>query len=161
MQTLICLGNWKRAYMAVKHLVEWLTDKRSKPVKSSHIVPQIPLSSYFECFIPKRLPDKGFHWTGDASLSTSSFQPQRGLSEFAYGLDSDPPNNLLISSSTKPELSAFMEPLENLHELAAITKAEKTQILAIIDILSEVTNPHSTSVYESLDESGQRYGHLV
>nr|XP_015888746.2 uncharacterized protein LOC107423659 isoform X2 [Ziziphus jujuba var. spinosa] len=150
-------GNWKRAYMAVKHLVEWLTDKRSKPAKSCHIVPQIPLSSYFEGFIPNSLPDKGFHWSGDASLSTSSFQTQRGLSPFAYGLDSGPPNNLLISSSTKPELSSFMEPLENFHELAAITKAEKTQILAIIDLLNEVANPHSASVYESLDESGKRF----
>ena len=162
MQSLLCLGNWKRADLAVRHLVESLTstcssNKRSSPLKSSHIVPQIPLSSYFEGFLPRSLTDKEFNWSGDTSLSTSSFQPQRGLSQFAYGSDFDASNNMPISSTTKSELSAFAEPLENLYELAAITKEEKTEILAIVDLLSEVANPHSASVYDSLDESGRRY----
>ncbi|KAF3439842.1 hypothetical protein FNV43_RR18120 [Rhamnella rubrinervis] len=158
----IYAGNWKRAYLAVRHLVESLTStcsskKRSGLLKSSHIVPQIPLSSYFEGLLPKSLPDKEFNWSGDTSLSTSSFQPQRGLSQFAYGSDSDVSNNMPITSTTKSELSAFVEPLENLHELAAITKEKKTEILAIVDLLSEMANPHSASVYESLDESGRRF----
>lgn len=160
MHSLICLGNWKRAYLALRHLVESLTstcssNKRSGPLNFNHIVRQIPLSSYFEGLLPKGLPDKEFNWTGNTSLTTTS------LSQFAYSSDPDASNNVLTSSTSKSELRAFVEPLANLHELAAVTKEEKTEILAIIDLLSEVANSHSASVYESLDESGRRYASFM
>ncbi|KAL5540048.1 hypothetical protein UlMin_042821 [Ulmus minor] len=153
----IYAGNWRRAYLALRHLVDSLThasEKRCGARNSSHIVPQIPLPNYFEGLAPKNSPDKGFHCGGDATLTTSSFQSQN-LSQFAYNLDPDASNNLSLSSSTKSELSAFIEPLEKLYQLAAISDVEKTQIIAVIDLLVEVTNPHSA--YGSLDEPGQRF----
>lgn len=155
--SLMCLGNWKRAYSALRHLIECLThasEKKRGTVNFSYIVPQIPLSNYFEGLLQKSLPDKGFHWGGKAALNTSTSQFQMGISQFAYNFDSNSSNNLFTSSSTRSELIAFIEPLENFYELASITNVEKTQILAVIDLLGEMTNPNSA--YGSLDEPGQR-----
>lgn len=153
----MCLGNWKRAYLAVRHLVEVIgraSQNRCSTVNSSHIVPQIPLSNYFEGLLTKSLPDKGFNWGGNGALTTSSSQFQIGSSQLAYNLTSDSFGKTFVSSSAKSELNAFIEPLEKFYDLAAITTGEKTQILAVIDLLGEITNPHSA--YGSLDEPGQR-----
>ncbi|PON42363.1 WD repeat containing protein [Parasponia andersonii] len=153
----IFAGNWKRAYSAVRHLVECLdraSEKRCGTENSSHIVPQIPLSNYFEGLLPKSLPDKEFNWGGNAALNTFS-QFQKGSSQFVYNLESDSSNKNFMPSSTKSELNTFIEPLEGYYELAAITTVEKTQILAVIDLLGEMTNPNSA--YGSLDEPGQRF----
>ncbi|XP_062091370.1 uncharacterized protein LOC133797478 [Humulus lupulus] len=151
-------GNWKRAFSAVRHLGECLgcaSEKRCSAEDSSNIVPLIPLSNYFEGLLQKISSDKGFNWGGNTSLTTSSYQFLIGSSEFAYNLESDSSNKLFMSSSTKSELNAFIEPLENFYKLASITIEEKTQILAIIDLLGEMTKPNSA--YESLDEPGQRF----
>ncbi|XP_024024158.1 uncharacterized protein LOC21406247 isoform X2 [Morus notabilis] len=154
----IFTGNWKRAYSALRHLIECLTrasEEKRGTINFSYIVPQIPLSNYFEGLLQKSLPDKGFHWGGKAALTTSTSQFQMGISQFAYNFDSNSSNNLFTSSSTRSELIAFIEPLENFYELASITNVEKTQILAVIDLLGEITNPNSA--YGSLDEPGQRF----
>ncbi|BBG97665.1 transducin family protein / WD-40 repeat family protein [Prunus dulcis] len=101
--------------------------------------------------------DRGFQWSGDASLVTSSSQFQRNLDQFTYSLDSYASSNQLNSSSTKTELSDFVEPFEKLYKSAAISDMEKIQILSIIDLLIEMTNSHSGSAYESLDEPGRRF----
>lgn len=157
----ICSGNWKRAYLSVRHLVEFLTsyyasEKRFSFAKSSHIVPQIHFLDYFEGHLSECSTDKGFEWSGDATLFTLSSQYQRGLTQFAYNSKSDA-SDMFIPSSEKSELSGFVEPLEKLYDLAAITNTEKTQILAIIDLLSEVRSTHSVSAYESLDTPGRRF----
>ncbi|XP_034708565.1 uncharacterized protein LOC117931671 isoform X3 [Vitis riparia] len=155
-------GNWKRAYIALQHLVECLTsthapERRHSTAKSSHIIPQIHLSNYFEGHLSKASTDKGFQWSREDTLVTSSAQFQRGPIQFSYNSESDAPRNMFSSSSTKSELSRFVEPLEKFYELAAITSSEKMQILAIIDLLNEVNNPHAASAYGSLDEPGQRF----
>uniref|UniRef100_A0A803NSD3 RAVE complex protein Rav1 C-terminal domain-containing protein n=1 Tax=Cannabis sativa TaxID=3483 RepID=A0A803NSD3_CANSA len=154
----IFAGNWKRAFSAVRHLGESLgcaSERRCSTEDCSSIIPLIPLSNYFEGLLQKSSSDKGFNWGGNGGLTTPSYQFLIGSSEFAYNLESDSSNKILMSSSTKSELNAFIEPLENFYKLAAITTEEKTQILAIIDLLSEMTKPNSA--YESLDEPGQRF----
>ena len=155
----MCLGNWKRAYMAVRHLVEFLSSNYGSKMetisaKSSVTIPQILLSNYFEGIFLRNSTDKGFQWSGD--LITTSSQFQSSTNQFAFNSESIASNNIFTSSSTKSELSGFVKPLENLYELAAINNKEKMQILAIIDLLGEVSNPHA-STYESLDEPGRRY----
>jgi len=151
----MCLGNWKRAYVSVRHLVEYLSsgcaaEKIYNSADHSKIVPQILLSNYFEGFLLKDsgLTNKGFQWSADARLPTSSSQ------FFAYNFTSDASNNMFAASSTKSELSAFAETLEK-YDFESLTNLEKSEMLAIIDLLSDVQ--HSACAYANLDEPGQRY----
>ncbi|XWS46253.1 hypothetical protein CRYUN_Cryun14cG0048700 [Craigia yunnanensis] len=155
-------GNWKRAYISVRHLVEYLnssyiSEKRGHHPKISDIVPQIPLSDYIEGILSKSSTENTFQWSGNATLMTSSSQFQSGLTQFAYNLAPDASSNMFSLSSTKSGLRDFLEPINKLHELAAITATEKMQILAIIDLLNEVSNPQTASIYENLDEPGRRF----
>ncbi|GAV71152.1 WD40 domain-containing protein/Rav1p_C domain-containing protein [Cephalotus follicularis] len=156
----IISGNWKRAYVSVRYLVKYLTsDYASKMTHSfgtpRHIVPQILLSNYLEGLLSYSSTDKGLEGSRDATYTTSHFQG--GLFQFGLNSESDASNNIFSSSSTKSELCGFVEPLENLYELAGISNIEKTHILAMIDLLSEVSNKQSASAYENLDVPGQRF----
>lgn len=147
-------GNWKRAYISVRHLVEYhnssyISEKSGHHPQISYNVPQIPLSDYIEGILSKSLTDNTFQWSGNA---TSMTQFQSGLTN-----SNDSFSNMFSSSSTKSGLRDFLEPINKLHELEAITTLEKMQILAIIDLLNEVSNPQTASVYENLDESGRRF----
>ncbi|KAJ6729607.1 RABCONNECTIN-3A [Salix viminalis] len=148
-------GNWKRAYVSVRHLVEYLAsgcaaEKRYNSADHSKIVPQILLSKYFEGFLLKDSgsTNKGFQWNADARLPTSSSQ------FFAYNFTSDASNNMFAASSTKSELSAFAETLEK-YDFESLTNLEKSEMLAIIDLLSDVQ--HSACAYANLDEPGRRF----
>lgn len=154
MSSSMCIGNWKRAYISVRHLVEYhnssyISEKSGHHPQISYNVPQIPLSDYIEGILSKSLTDNTFQWSGNA---TSMTQFQSGLTN-----SNDSFSNMFSSSSTKSGLRDFLEPINKLHELEAITTLEKMQILAIIDLLNEVSNPQTASVYENLDESGRRY----
>ncbi|XP_021635931.2 uncharacterized protein LOC110632123 isoform X2 [Hevea brasiliensis] len=146
-------GNWKRAYVSLRHLVEFLTsghasEKKCSSGKKCHIAPQIPLSNYFEKLTLKDSMDEEFQWSADARLPTSSSQ------FFVHDTMSSDSNHLFTSSTTS-ELCGFVEPLEKMYELAALTNIEKLQILAIIDLLTEIQ--HSSSAYDNLDEPGRRF----
>ena len=157
----MCLGHWKRACAALRHLVEYLTsgyasEKRCSSGKNSSIAPQIHLSNYLEVLLSKDSTNNGFKWSADVILPTSSSQ------FFMYGTNFDASNNVSVPSLTTSELFGFIEPLEKMYDLAALTNIEKLQILAIIDLLSEIQQ--SSSAYENLDEPGRRYfliEHLV
>ncbi|KAL5859510.1 hypothetical protein ACOSQ4_000806 [Xanthoceras sorbifolium] len=155
-------GNWKRAYVSVRHLVEYLTsnnlsEKRDCYAKSSHIVPQILLSNYFEGLLLKGSTDNGFQWSGVNTLTTSSSQFNRGSIQFSHNLESDVSNYMLSSSSPKSEVSGFVESIENFSKLATISNTEKMEILAVVDLLNELINMQSASAYENLDEPGRRF----
>ena len=159
---LLCTGNWKRAYIALQHLVECLTSthalvRRHSVTKSGHIVPQIDLSNYFEGHLSNTSTDKGFQWSREDTLFTLPAQFQRGPIQFSCNSEFVTPKNIFSSSSTKSDPSGFVESLEKLYELAAITSSEKIQILAIVDLLNEINNSNSASAYGSLDEPGRRY----
>lgn len=147
-------GNWKRAYIVVRHLVEYLISSSAYKMgnisaKSNDIIPQILMSNYFDGDLWKGSANKEIQWSGDLFGTSSQFQSGINLEPLAS-------NNIFPSSSSKSELSGFGEPLENLYQLAALTNAEKIQILAITDLLGEVSVPQS-STYESLDEPARRF----
>ncbi|KAI3441725.1 uncharacterized protein J3R85_001750 [Psidium guajava] len=149
-------GNWRRAYLALQHLVAH-SDAHGKRPKSRQIVPQMVLSSYLEGIVSESSPARQIQWSGDATSITSSFSFERGLTELSSKFDSDASINRPNSLSLKSELSNFVNTLERGHELEAMSQKEETEILAISDLLSEVNHLHSTSVYESLDEPGRRF----
>lgn len=145
------LGNWKRAYLSLSHLVEYLTsasEGRSNSTRSGYVVPQILLSNYFEGLLVKDSTETGFRWA-DARKPTSSLQ------FFAYDTKFDVFSSMSGSSSRKSDLSSYIEPLEKLYELAALTNLDKLQVFAIIDLLGEVQQ--SASSYATIDEPGRRY----
>ncbi|XP_011650671.1 uncharacterized protein LOC101204824 isoform X2 [Cucumis sativus] len=145
-------GKWKRAYSALSHLIEHLSSDKKSSANSTYTIPEIPLSDYFEGVI-KTSTDKGVQW----STNSLSSQFKEGVSQWAFNWDSISNDNSFVPSSTKSEFSSFIEPLEKLYELAGLTSMEKTQTLAIVDLLGEISNKSSSSAYESLDEPGRRY----
>lgn len=114
------------------------------------------LSSYLEGVVSESSPARKVQWSGDATSITSSFSFERGLTELSSKFDYDASSNRTNSSSLKSELSSFINTFERWQELEAMSQEGITEILAIIDLLSEVNHSHSTSVYESLDEPGRK-----
>ncbi|KAL9176412.1 hypothetical protein ABFS82_02G176700 [Erythranthe guttata] len=147
-------GNWKRAFIALRHLIKHLASsnlsKQGHGAKmSSNIIPPVPLSYYLEGPILSGSTDKSFEW--------SSSQLQTGSLHFASSGGYDAPDTALTSSSSRSEFNDFIESLERLYNYKHITKVEKMQALALINLLQEVSNPQSTSAYGSLDEPGRRF----
>ncbi|KAK6158901.1 hypothetical protein DH2020_006215 [Rehmannia glutinosa] len=72
-------GNWKRAFIALRHLVKHLSSsnlskQRHGAKVSSNIISPVPLSNYLEGLLSPSSSDKLFQW--------SSSQLQSGLSHF-------------------------------------------------------------------------------
>ncbi|KAK7275388.1 hypothetical protein RIF29_16504 [Crotalaria pallida] len=156
--TNISSGNWKRAFVAVRHLVECLIsnyDPKRKYVAKRSGLPDITLSYYLEGLISKSSQEKGFQWGEDAASITSISQAQSSLSYFPNLSGSSAENK--STTSTRSELNGFVESLEKFPELSHLVNIEKTEIFAIIDLLREVSSPHSSSAYQSLDEPGRRF----
>lgn len=114
------------------------------------------MSDYFEGVV-KTSTDKGVQ----CSTNCLSSPFKEDVSQWSFNWESISNDNSSIPSSTKSELSSFIEPLEKFYELAGLTSTEKTQTLAIVDLLDEINNKSSASAYESLDEPGKRYCHNV
>ncbi|KAL4360243.1 hypothetical protein S83_027107 [Arachis hypogaea] len=141
--TNISSGNWKRAYVAVKHFVEYLTsnnDPKIRFVSKNKGLPEMSLSYYLEGSLSEGSQDRRFQWSGDIASITSTSHMESS-----------------ISTSTKSELNGFVESIENSPKLLHLTNVEKSEILAIIDLLGEVGSPHLSSAYQSLDEPGRRF----
>ncbi|KAI5422049.1 uncharacterized protein LOC127076092 isoform X1 [Lathyrus oleraceus] len=157
--TNISSGNWERAYIAVKHFVEHLIsnhDPEKRQITKRDGLPSIILSDYLEGRISKNSQDKGFNWSGDVASIASFSQTQSSSIQFPYHLDSSAENKS-SSTSTRSELNGFIESLKNFPDLPHLINIERTEILSIIDLLSEVCNPDSSSAYQSLDEPGRRF----
>ncbi|XP_027907848.1 uncharacterized protein LOC114167099 isoform X2 [Vigna unguiculata] len=156
--TNISSGNWKRAFVAVRHLVECLSstyDPKKRHIPKRIGIPNIVLSNYLEGCISKGSQGKGFQWGGDSASITSISQAESSLFPFPYNSGSNAENDSIFS--TKSELNGFIESLEKFPDLPPLIGVEKTHILAIIDLLSEVSSAHSSSAYQSLDEPGRRF----
>nr|XP_043623601.1 uncharacterized protein LOC122595321 isoform X2 [Erigeron canadensis] len=153
-------GNWKRAQSVLRHLVEHLTSdnvasKRNPTVNSSHRIPQISLSEYVEGLPTTNINNKAFAWSGNADLGTSSSFQFDQLDYSAWG--SNGSSNTFNSNSTKSGLSGLIDSLEKLQDISAITNIEKVQILAVNDLLDEISNSNLSSPYSGLDEPGRRF----
>ncbi|CAI9101102.1 OLC1v1038353C2 [Oldenlandia corymbosa var. corymbosa] len=161
-------GNWKRAYVAVQHLIGNLTsaktfEKRFCCRKDNQFISQVSLSNYLEGgHVSSKLGEKSsFQWVvspDEISSPSSQFQREESsafASSWAYrGTD----NNAFPSSSVRSEQPRdFIEVLDKFYDFAGISNDEKMQIQAIIDILQELTSGHTASAYGSLDESGRRF----
>lgn len=165
MQIHLFAGNWKRAYVAVRHLVECLgsaetSDKCGEANsfrKPCNIIPQIQLSQYFGG-LSSSIHDKGLQWGGgisseiSGSLFERSFFPLEEVNSTASFS-----GNMLGVTPEKSEITRFIEALEKSHDLTAIMNMDKAQILATVDLLGEVCDSCYSSAYESFDEPGQRY----
>lgn len=158
----MCSGNWKRASAALRHLAEYITSGdasvKDYGVKSD-LCPDILLSKYYEGSVSNGPNLKDFHWDGTSGSMLQNSQFQAGLrSNFSM----DPYSNGSHSSpATDLEFTGFCEQLEKLSDGGNISRTEKIQYFAIVDLLREISNPHASSVYASLDEAGRRYANFV
>ncbi|PIA28838.1 hypothetical protein AQUCO_06600041v1 [Aquilegia coerulea] len=159
-------GHWRRAFVAVRHLVEYLTsdstsvacEKAYDSIKPKNIIPQILLSKYFEEPFSTGLSNKGFVWGGDAAVVSSDAKFQiNSIEFFEHGADGNGFSNALNSGSVKSEISRFIETIQKFNDIAAITSMERMQILAVIELLDEICDSSCASAYESLDEPGRRF----
>ncbi|CAN8284476.1 unnamed protein product [Cochlearia groenlandica] len=152
-------GNWKRARTALRHLAEYITSSDASvkdfAVKSD-LYPDILLSEYYEGSLSNGPNLKDFQWGGTPSSMLQNSQFQVGL-QSNFGMDSYSPNSSCSSPATDLEFSGFCEQLKKLSDGGNISRIEKIQYFAIVDLLCEISNLHSTSVYASLDEAGRRF----
>ncbi|KNA22362.1 hypothetical protein SOVF_034760 [Spinacia oleracea] len=160
--TNIYTGNWRRAYAAVCHLFECLTsnskvDQRVSLPKSSIIIKQIKLSKYFEGQSSKEGASQGLQWSNDFDTNSWSQHSDGRLMHFANNSASNAINCVPATSATSYESNGFHELLEKLCTHQAVTNSQKMQMLAIIDLLNEISNSQSTSAYGSLDDAGKRF----
>ncbi|KAJ4957335.1 hypothetical protein NE237_014118 [Protea cynaroides] len=158
-------GKWKHAYIAIRHLVGYLKSDNASVTcqngnchtRPSHIIPQIHLSKYFEELFSTSLGDKGFQWGGDASVVSSSVQFEKSPTQFGgYYSTVNSTNDMFTYPSAKSEINSFIETLEKCNDSVGMNDIEKIQMLALIDLLGEISGSCS-SAYDSLDEPGQRF----
>ncbi|KAK6137078.1 hypothetical protein DH2020_029177 [Rehmannia glutinosa] len=107
-------GNWKRAFIALRHLVKHLSSsnlskQRHGAKVSSNIISPVPLSNYLEGLLSPSSSDKLFQW--------SSSQLQSGLSHFVPvgGYDATNTAPTSSSSSSRSEFNDFVESFERLY----------------------------------------------
>ncbi|VVB03520.1 unnamed protein product [Arabis nemorensis] len=152
-------GNWKRASAALRHLAEYITSsdasEKDYAVKSD-LYPDILLSKYYEGSLSNGPNLKAFQWGGASGSMLQNSQFQAGL-QSNFNMDSYSANSSHSSPATDLEFSGFCEQLKKLSDGGNISRIEKMQYFAIVDLLCEISNPHSTSVYASLDEAGRRF----
>ncbi|XP_073278071.1 uncharacterized protein [Primulina huaijiensis] len=150
----IASGNFKRASVALRHLVKDIASNGSSKTRYGTKVPRnvispLPLSNYLEGLPTSSSNDNLFQW--------SSSQPRIGLSQFTSGWGHNDPHIGLTSSSQRSEFVGFIEALNWLHRAGCMTNIEMMQAISLVDLLQEVSDPHSTSAYGSLDEPGRRF----
>ena len=67
------------------------------------------MSNYFEGHLSKASTDKGFQWSREDTLVTSSAQLKKSPIQFSYNSESDAHRNTFSSSSTKFGPGSFDE----------------------------------------------------
>ncbi|XP_010518332.1 PREDICTED: uncharacterized protein LOC104793635 isoform X1 [Camelina sativa] len=153
-------GNWKRASAALRHLAEYISssDASEKGAVKSVLCPDVLLSIYYEGSLSNGPNRKDFQWGGTSGSVIQNSQSQSGLqSSSFFNMEFYSPNSSYSSPATDLQFSGFCEQLKKLSDEGNISRIEKLQYFAIVDLLCEISNPHSTSVYASLDEAGRRF----
>ena len=154
----MCIGEWKRVDAALHHLVQSMkVSETSKAMskcntchKSSHSIPELPLSEYFAATVSNNISTKGFMWGEDRSNTT--FNLLSPSTSFLYE-DGNLGINTTTSASKKPEI---VELLDKSFSIYGISDSEKNQILAISDLVAGITDQSHSSPYKNLDEAGRR-----
>ncbi|KAH9622667.1 hypothetical protein KSS87_015596 [Heliosperma pusillum] len=151
-------GNWKRANVAVSHLIECLasnsaSERRVNLAKSSTAVSQVNLSNYFEGQMLSGRTSQVFQWSRDPSTTTWSSNSESGLMQFSAG----DTTNMFTASVSSSKSPGFQEVLEKLWVHEVLTDSQKLKMFAIVDLLREINNSQYASAFESLDEPGRRF----
>ncbi|XP_062213038.1 uncharacterized protein LOC133913785 [Phragmites australis] len=152
-------GEWKRANAALQHLVQSMKASETSKVmpecssyrKSCHSIPELPLSKYFAATTSNDISNKGFLWGEDRSNTT--FNLLAPPNSFLY-MDGNLGINTTSSASKQSEITELLDKNFNMY---AISDTERTQILAISDLMGEITDQSRSSPYKSLDEAGRRF----
>lgn len=159
-------GNWRHVLAILGHLVESIKSNEdpagtleiSKSKYPSHKILEIQFLAYFPETVLTSLSDKKLQWGQDISSSVLSFEPQRDLLQFGeFDSLTNAPNSILTPISEKSEITGLIDTLGKTCYIPGIIDNEKTQILAIVDLLGEVSGAGGGSVYQSLDEPGRRF----
>lgn len=142
----MCIGNWKRSYVALQFLNKHVTStKLFEKICSRHAFSglrfPISLSNYLEGNVSFSSGEKSFQWGGPSDSSS-----------WGYGAS----DNAFSKSSARSEITDFIEAFDKLQNFATISATEMMQIRAAIHLLDEVSNMQSTSAYNSLDGPGRR-----
>lgn len=154
-------GNWKHAFVALQHLVEHLASCRISGKchfsgNCSYAFPRVPLSNYLEEVPSSSSRDNTFRWNAGDDVNASVSYSQ-GASQFASIWGQVSSNKASSSYSTKSLSMDFNEAISKLHSSGGIASCEKAQIVAIAEVLKEVSDPYTVSSFRSLDEAGQRF----
>uniref|UniRef100_A0A0E0JK06 RAVE complex protein Rav1 C-terminal domain-containing protein n=1 Tax=Oryza punctata TaxID=4537 RepID=A0A0E0JK06_ORYPU len=149
-------GQWKRANTVLQHLVQSMKANEisngllecSFCGKSCHNIPECPVSESFTDMTSNDISNRGLLW-GDNQRST------------AFSLLS-PSNSYLrmedINTTTSTSQSLEINNLLATNvSISTISDMERTQIVAISDLLGKITDQSHASPYKSLDEAGRRF----
>ncbi|KAI7741816.1 hypothetical protein M8C21_003249, partial [Ambrosia artemisiifolia] len=131
-------SNWKRAQSTLQHLLEHLSSNNADLKR----IPQMSLPDYVEGLFPEKSNNKAFTWDSNVNLDQFSYSSWES-------------NGSTNPTSTRSGLSGLTKSLEKLQDISAITNSEKMQILAVVDLLDEISNSNTSSPYGGLDESGR------
>ncbi|KAL6884562.1 hypothetical protein ACP4OV_010498 [Aristida adscensionis] len=151
-------GEWKRANAALEHLVKLMKANETSKVmsecssgsKSCRSILELPLSEYFTDTMSKNISNKGLLW--GENRSNMAFNLLSPSNSFSYSGDNFGINATAIGSQ-KPEIDQL---LDMNFGICAISDIQRTQILAIRDLMSVITDQSRSSPYKSLDEAGRR-----
>ncbi|XP_020593489.1 uncharacterized protein LOC110033754 isoform X2 [Phalaenopsis equestris] len=154
-------GNWKRAYIVLKHLVDSLKSLNTSTTvvaccssgKPCYI-PHISLSKYL---VGTTAEPSGatLHWSKGSNFASANLEKnifQFGEDTLKQTVYKDFP----LIDGLKSEFIGFIDTLEKSHYLVTLTNMDRIYILTVLDILLELSNTSYTSLYESLDEPGRR-----
>lgn len=152
----LCTGEWKRADGVLQHLVQSMKTNITLGTmlncslcgKPSQNIPDIPLTQYFTDTPSSDISSKGLLW-GD---NTSAFNLLSPSNSFSYTA-SDLGINTTTRASQKSEINQL---LDKNFGMLAMSDSEIMQILALSDLLAEITDQNRASPYKNLDEAGRR-----
>lgn len=115
--------------------------------KSCHNIPECPLSESFTDMTSNDISNRGLLW-GDNQRSTafSLLSPSN-----SYPRMED--INTTTSTSQSSEINKL---LATNVSISTISDMERTQIVALSDLLGKITDQSHASPYKSLDEAGRR-----
>jgi hypothetical protein len=142
---------------SLQHLIQSMKASGSKVMvecnschKACLSVPGLPLSKSFADTASSDIPNKGFLWGEDRS--NTAFHTLSPAHSFLY-VDDNLSINTTTNASQKSEIDQILDKNFNIY---AISDTERVQILAVFDLMGDITDQSRSSPYKSLDEAGRR-----
>lgn len=102
--------------------------------------------------------NSGLQWGQENASGTSRSPFQKHGFQFADDISSTKASeNYSSYTPQKSEVMGFIETLEKSPDINGLRNVGITQLLAIIDLLGELSESFCSSVYDGLDKPGRRY----